>query len=112
MYTTEQKKQPKKAPVTIVGVIRKSAIKYVQKSNIPYNEGRLVVDLSCDPNFSCFGEIAITVDKDNLKFTGMIGEKIEAKVYNRTYTLKNKETGSVKDFCNEMRAINIQHLPK
>ena len=112
IHSKIQKKQSKKEPITIVGVIRDSTMKSVQKSNVPYNEGRLVVDLSCDPNFSVFGEIAITVDRDCIKYVGMVGEKIEAKVYNRTYSLKNKDTGRVKDFWNEMRAINIQHLPK
>ncbi len=112
MYNSTQESKSGKTSITIVGVIRYSAIKPIQKSGIPYNEGRLMVDVSGDPNFSGFGEIAITVEKNNLKFVGMVGEKIEAKVYNRTYTLKNKATGSVKDFCNEMRAINIRHLPK
>lgn len=103
--------QRKKTPATIVGVIENSAIKTVKKSGMLCNEGRLVVNVSDDPNLGYFESIAITVEGRDLKFVGMHGAKIEAKVFNRTFSVKSNTTGCVKDFYSEIRAVDIKRLP-
>ena len=101
----------RKTPATIVGVIENSTIKTIKKSGMLYNEGRLMLNVCDDPNFGGFETIAITVDARHLEFVGMHGTKIEAKVFNRTFSVKNNSTGSVKDFYSEIRAIDIKRLP-
>ena len=101
----------KKADTTIVGVIENSTLKTITKSGTTYNEGRLVINVSDDPVYGSFESMAITVEGQDLKFVGMHGVKIEAKVFNRTFSVKNNATGRVKDFHNEMRAIKVKRLP-